>query len=270
MSKLRIAPLIVLAGCFVAPVQTTTARQTGTREGIVTPGPDRDLVLAAHLEGDKLAVHATRKRRCQRQVLAVIETESTRHFGFSAPDDPRARVFGLLLSPLTLPVSSVVTAFVVAVDTGAVDQHTRLDHVEEVACDHPAASIAVEVALPSGATVASKTDAHGLATFELPDAEPDRGTVIARSEQASLSIPYARAVPAVSFVRDTLRACAAKHGVTGALRLELGVDSRGYPVRIQLGAGNASFHACVSTALAKLRFPPADARTFVFPLELPG
>ena len=268
MSK-ALLPLLLCGGCLIVPTTRTTARSAGTVEGEMLEGPSRGLTLATTTQGAQISVHATVTRECRRQILAVTEITRTKHLKLGGAEDPRAQVFGLLLSPVTLPLSFLYSGAVVATDSGETERKTRLDHVVTSECIREAPAVDVELALPSGATVAGVTDAHGDVALQIPELEPYRGTATARAGGATTSIAYERPMPAVTYVRDAVRRCAAEHQVTGSLRVQLTVDAAGLPVRLELGAGDGAFAACVNTAVAKQRFPKAQRdATLVFPLEL--
>ena len=278
MTLFRFFP-VFLCGCLVVPTTRTTTRSLGTRDGEVYEDGDAGLDMKAEAQGSQVAVHATRLRDCHREIYAVLENRRERHLKLGGADDPRARAFGILLAPVLIPVSAIVSGISVAADEGSTTEQTRVDHVEKLRCTRPAAGLAIELVVPSGRVLRGTTDANGVATIGLPVSEPYRGVAVARAETASARIHFERPVPAVTAVRDAVLDCAATHQRTGAVRVVVVVDPDGAAASLHIDrrrgdqlAGDDELAACAGPAIARLKFPSAQrATTLVLPLALsPG
>ena len=275
MTLLRLFP-VALCGCLVVPATRTTTRSLGTRDGQVYEDGDRGLELAGEASGGSISARATRIRDCHRDVLAVTEVTRERHLKMGGADDPRAEFFGVLLAPVLIPASALVSGLAIAADSGSTSQTTRVDHVEHLRCTRPAVGVVVELVAPSGAIVRGTADADGIAHLELPAAEPYRGFAVARAEGVSTKISFERTKPAVTAVRDAARDCAATHQRSGAVRVLVNVDPSGAPASLHVEApgsnalaGDDELASCIGSAIANVKFPPTQrATTVVFPLDL--
>jgi hypothetical protein len=265
MTFCRLFP-VILCGCLVVPATRTTTRAPRIVDGPVYEDADAGLQLTGDASGRDLAVHATRLRDCHRDVLAVTDVVHERYLKLGGSDDPRAQVFGIVLAPVLIPVSAVVSELVVINDDATTSHTSRVDHVEKLHCTRPADGLAVALAVPSGRVLHATTDATGTAHFTLPVSEPYRGAAIATAETHSATIAFDHAKPAVTAVRDAALACAAAHQRTGALRVSVFVDSAGEPAAVQVD-GDDAVAACITSAIALVTFPPAQrGSTVVLPL----
>ena len=270
---LRFPMLLLLAGltgCLIMPATKSTSRSLGLTESNVVEGPPLALVLAAQATSASVGLRATMKRECQRQVLAVTEVTTSKHARTGGASDPRGKVFGLLLAPLTVPISAMITGVVVAAHGDETTKHTKLVGTKRFECTTVAAKVPVQLTLASGITVERTTDGDGQLAFLIPMTEPYSGTVTISADKAQpTQIKYQRPMPSVTAVREAIMTCAARHAVRGTMKLQLTVSTAGAPVRIGVDAGDGAFAACVNTAIVPLRFPEAQRGVMlVLPFQL--
>jgi hypothetical protein len=271
----RLFPML-LCGCLVVPATRTTTRNLGTRDGQVYEDADRGIELAASSRGSQVTVRAARIRDCHRDVYAVSEVRRDRHLELGGSDDPRARAFGVVLAPVLIPVSALVSGVSVLADGGSTAESTRVDHTEKLRCTRPADGLAVELVVPSGRVMHGTLDAHGATVLELTASEPYRGVAIARAEGVSTKIRFERTKPAVTAVRDAARECAASYLRTEAMRVVVVVDPKGAPAGLHITepganalAGDDDLAACIGAAIKNVTFPSSHrASTVVFPIDL--
>jgi hypothetical protein len=256
MTLCRLLP-VILCGCLVVPATRTTTRGPRIVDGQVYEDADAGLELTGEASDRDVAIHATRLRDCHRDVLAVTDVVRERHLKLGGSDDPRAQALGLVLAPVLIPVSAIVSELVVINDDGNTAHTSRIDHVEKLRCTRPADGLAVALTVPSGRVLHATTDATGTAHFTLPVSEPYRGAAIATAESQSATIAFDRAQPAIAAVRDAALGCAADQRRTGAMRVVVFVDSAGEPAAVQVD-GDEPLAACITPAIARVTFPPAQ------------
>jgi hypothetical protein len=76
---------------------------------------------------------------------------------------------------------------------------------------------------------------------------------------------YARPMPAVTAVKETARACAARHQQTAGLVLRVTIDPEGTPRGVATDVGDRDLAACVTNGIRQLRFVEAHHdKTLVF------
>lgn len=184
-------------------------------------------------------------------------------------------MFGLLISPVAIPLSALITGLIVVTSSTRIERHEKIEQSTKFACNAPASHVPVELALPSGASVSRITDDKGELAFEIPDTEPYSGTVTSRASGAIQQVRYARPMPAMSELRDAVMSCASMTKLAGPLKLKLTTDTGGAPVHLAFDApydvGQGSrFATCVTVAITKVRFPAAQrGKTLVLPFQLP-
>jgi hypothetical protein len=267
MTLLRWFP-VLLCGCLVVPATRTTTRDLGMRDGQVYEDGNAGLEMKGEAKSNQIVVHATRLLDCHRAIYSVTQIHRELHVAIGGAKDPRARAFGVVLAPLTMPISAVVSALIVLDDDGETLERTRVDHTEKLRCTRPAQGVAVELVVPSGRVLRGRADANGVATITLPLSEPYHGLAVARAETASTRVAFARPEPAVSAVRDAALACAMTQPRTGAVRIVLTIDARGRASDLRI-AGDSDLAGCIRTVIAAVTFPPSQrASTLVLPLDL--
>lgn len=191
--RFALLPILSLTGCLVVPASSKTSRHVGLEPAAeVRKGNSRGITLQASVVHGQAVITAIRTRDCHREVFDVIEVTESRGLLMSVPEDPRGAAFGALLAPVTLPLSLIYSS--VAVAANHEERHTvrAPHHVETTACTEPATNVAIEIALPSGATFTDRTDAGGVLAFTIPKAEPAHGVITARAETQIAELKYRR------------------------------------------------------------------------------
>ena len=263
---------VLCGGCVVVPKTTTTTKDLGVEQGQPKYGEPKQIALRGVLQGNTIEVHASADRECTRDVFRRTEVRREKAASYRGNKDPRLAVFAAVLAPLTIPISAIGTGIAVLADgSGEATTHTKLVRTNRYACTTLAPNVPLVVQLPSGASLPETTNANGIARVRIPDSEPYAGIVIVTTPDttARTELRYARAMPAITAVRETVTTCAALHRIGGAVKVELGIDDDGRAVRIQLDAGDGLFAACVNDGIADARFPHAHrGRRLVVPIEV--
>jgi hypothetical protein len=259
-------------GCLIVPRSQTTSRRVGTEDGIATFAHAREVTLSARAEGTTLYVQATRIGECTQPVFEVSEVTTTKHARLGGASDPRARAFGFLLAPITIPISAIVTGLAVASDTGSTERVTRPLGTKRYACSLQANQLTVALTLPSGAILKETTPRDGHIALAIPDSEPYEGAITVSAPSApTQQVSYVIPKPAVTAARDAILGCSEQHGVSGNLTAKLSIDEAGQATRVWLSTGDATFNVCVAKAVSSLRFPEATrATTLSLPLTVPA
>jgi len=246
--------LLVLTstGCLVVTRTTTTTTKVGVEKSDAVPAKLDQLTLAASTSEHTLVVHAVASGTCSREVSNVFEVRESKHLAMGGADDPRAKVFGLLVSPITLPVSGLVSS-VSLLGGDKLTRVIKLDHKELAACTRPADHIALAIELASGAKDTAHVDDHGDLAYAIPLSEPYDGTITVRSGAASREVTYHQNKPAYVAARDALQTCGA-----GAATLALQVNDHGGAQLAWVAGADTSVAECVRTHLAQVVFPVRD------------
>lgn len=269
--KIVLALLVVATtGCLIVPKTATTTRAAGQVRSEPHAGASRGLVLTTEANRANVTVHVARKRDCSRDVFEVTEVIEHRSLGIGGAEDPRARVFGVFLAPLTVPVSLIVSGLSLAGDRERTHTTRRLDHQERFECTEPGRQVGVEITLASGTPITGTTDGAGALTFQIPEGEPFRGVVVIRAETASKELKYKRRVPAVTAVRDAVTSCAAQHALAaGPLSVRVAVNATGRPTNVVLDRGDAEVTTCITQQIAQVAFADKQRdKTLVMPFYL--
>lgn len=267
---MRIAALLLmLTGCFVVPAKSTTTRNLGIERSEPRMGLSRGLLLTTTSDHSTVLVTAIRKRDCKREVSQVIEVTEDRHLHWSGVDDPRAGLFALVLAPVTVPVSLIISGISVAADSGSRHEQRRLISVETEQCTQPAARLPVEITFASGIVVTRYTGVDGTISFALPAGEPYQGVIQAKAEMEIAELKYHRKLPAVTSLRAAVTKCAQEAAFTGPLEVRVAVNPAGLPTKVELDRGDTSLTTCITTQIASARFPESQRdQTLVLPFSL--
>jgi hypothetical protein len=266
--KTLLTGLALCGGCFVLPAATTTATKLGTEEGPVVRGPAEAVALTASATASNVVVHANTRHACTRQVFSVYEVREHVGARLGGAVDPRAKVFGLFLAPVTIPVSALVTGVIVA-SGGDTRREHRPDHVDRFGCEQPANRHEVKLELASGVTAAGATNERGDLVVAIPPTEPYEGTITVRGGEIERRVTYRRPLPALAVARDAVLVCGEAHHVGGDVRLELEITETGRVGHLWVDAGDTEFVGCIGTRIAQARFPYAGSR-LVLPVRVPG
>ncbi len=201
-------------------------------------------------------------------MFAVTEITKSKGARFGV-DDPRLRVLGIIPSVLTIPVSAIITGFIVAAADDETSRVTTPLRTETTACTTEAASYALELTFPSGHVYRGKTGDSGVLVASIPEDEPYVGDVTIAGAHAATQVHYEQAPPPVTAVRDALAGCLAGQQLAGA-KLELGIDERGLVTSLLLSAADATVSTCVRKRITGVVFPPTLRNaTLVLPLDAP-
>ena len=196
MRKTVLVAAAALTGCVVVPHFETKTVPTGRELAPVVAGTPGKVVVHSEVDGVAVVVSAARRRECKQDKIerfdevrtgtAKLETSNTGGGG-----DPRALLVLALAEPPLLVASGIITGIVVAV--GNKRTHRTTTTTKRFSCPQPQAGVAIEIALPSGAVVASATDESGRAIFTIPESEVATGEVVVRTGAASTTRRYDRA-----------------------------------------------------------------------------
>ena len=259
----------LLTGCVVLPATKTQARSAGTEQSALTYGRVKAVALQTGSSRTDVRVRALSTRECHRQIFAVTEIKKTKHAKLGV-DDPRGRALGFFLAPVTIPISAIITGFIVASSDDSTTRVTKPLRTETIECSSEAAGFALELEFPSGHIYRGKTDENGVLVFAIPSDEPYSGQVAVRGEHVEAQVHYEQQVPPITAVRDAVETCRAQHAVAG-VTVKLTINDRGLATRLWLSSGDEKLHACVGTKLGTVVFPTsAHNTTLVLPFEAPA
>jgi hypothetical protein len=269
MTRLLLLVGLVCSGCVVLPATKTQVKKAGTERSAPTLGKVTGTTLQTGASRTDVRVRATHTRQCQRQVFAVTEVTNTKHAKLGV-DDPRGRALGVILAPITIPISAIITGLAIAGSDPETKRVPKLLGTETLECTSEAGGLALELEFPSGRIQRGKTDENGILIVAIPSDEPYAGNVSVRGERTTAQIHYEQAVPPVTVARDAMESCRAKHTLE-RVTLRLTIDDRGLVTRVWLSAGDDRMHACVATKIAGLVFPAAVRNnTVVMQFETPS
>lgn len=256
MTRALLLLSLLCGGCLVVPAKKVTTTPAPNVLGTPVFGTATSVDLSATVVAARVSVHAIQHGRCSRSVYGVTQVTTERKAKLGGADDPRAMVFGLVLAPVTIPLSAIITGFILAGDDPQTKLETKLLGTERFACSQAGAHVAVQVSLPSGGMLHGQTDAQGDASFTIPMTESYVGSVGLVAEGAAPSqVAYAMPRPAITVARDAVTECATQQGITGAIELKVRINDAGRATRLWLSLGDAKLEACVGQRLAGLKFP---------------
>ena len=257
----------MLGGCLIVPSTKSTSRSLGQEQAPARQGATIATMLSTAATGGSIVVTATQRKQCETDTVAITEVTTTRRLRSGGASDPRGRALGVLIAPVTLPVSFLISGLVVGVSGSRTERKTQVVSTDRFICTTVAPNVPVRLLLPSGATVDGTTDASGKLALALPPGEPYRGTVVASAPNVTpAEASYALPTPPLRAVRDTVMACATKHGATGSITVKLTIDPRGAIESAAYDHAPAELAACIGSDLASVRF---GERYFSQTLQLP-
>jgi hypothetical protein len=183
----RVASLLAVvasSGCVIVPHTTHTPTVVGVDDRDVVP-PRRTqfgIELASH-RGAVVTMRVLAPRVCTKELWHVIDTkhETTATFDVADPgNDPWAGVILIVLAPVTLTVSGIVTAIIVSGRDTTVTRDRKKISSSMFECPVFGADMPVALTLPSGAVAELRTNEHGETHLDIPPSEPDQGDVSVR------------------------------------------------------------------------------------------
>ncbi|HEY5950262.1 MAG TPA: hypothetical protein VIV40_32435, partial [Kofleriaceae bacterium] len=145
-----------------------------------------------------VTVRAVAPRVCTTETWELVDAKSETKADVwianaGGKDDPLA-LAGVILAPITLAVSGVVTALVIASSGTTVKHERRKADVSSRDCSIVGAGLPVTLTMPSGATAELVTGSDGRAYFDVPADESDDGMIGVRvSGLAPRDVRYCRA-----------------------------------------------------------------------------
>ncbi|HEX5063948.1 MAG TPA: hypothetical protein VFV99_31430 [Kofleriaceae bacterium] len=246
---------LLATGCVVLPTTKTTVKNAGTEKSPLTYGRVKAVSLQTGSSRTDVRVRVLSTRECSRQILAVKEITKSKHARLGV-DDPRGRAVGIVLSPVTMPISAIITGIIVASSDDETTRVTKPLRIETTECHTDAAEYPLELEFPTGHIYRGKTDKNGVLALAIPRDEPYVGQVAVRSTQATAELHYEQTLPPVTATRDAIESCRTENNVDG-VTAKLTIDTRGFATRLWLSAGDAKLHACVATKIAGVVFPAA-------------
>jgi hypothetical protein len=268
LASLALLSTVFATGCLVLPATKTTTRSAGIERSEATHGRIKATKLQTGSSRTDVRVRATSIRECHREVFAVTEVTKSKRAKLGV-DDPRGRALGVVLAPVTIPISALITGLVVASSDKQTTRITKPLRTETEECTTDAAGLALELQFPSGHVHRGKTDANGVLIAAIPIDEPYVGSVTVRGANTTSELHYEQQVPPITATRIAIESCRAQYQVTG-ITLKLTIDERGHAARVWLSAGDDHLAACVTTKMAGVVFPRAlRGRTVVLPFEAP-
>ncbi len=181
------------SGCLVVSNTTTTTTKVGHVEEPAQMGPVGAAGLDVRLTGTALVIRTSHARICRQQAFDVDEDTEDVSVDFEMLTADRHRsvasvgtiVLDVLLAPITIPVSALITFPYVLIRDGHVARRRELVDDKAFACPVEVPSVHVVVDLPSGARVEGTTDGHGVLELAIPASEPAGNVTVHALGQAT-------------------------------------------------------------------------------------
>lgn len=270
MTRALLLVSLLCGGCLIVPAKKSTSKAAGHEYGARKFVAARSIELTARANENAVLVHAIRQGECMREVRAVTETTTEKKAKLGGANDPRAAIFGLLLAPVTIPASALVTGLILASDTPVKTTTTRPLGTQRFACSEEAEHLAVQATLASGAVLYGVTDSRGDARIEIPATEPYSGSVTVAAQGAEpQQVAYSLPRPALVVAREAVQECGARGGVSGPVEVKLRISAKGFATRLWLSAGNADVNTCIAQRVSGVRFPEKTwERTIKMPVTV--
>lgn len=268
MTRALLLLATLLTGCVVLPTTRTSARSAGTEQSALTLGAIKKTTLQTSSSRSDVRVRATRTRVCHRQIFAVTEITKSKGAKLGV-DDPRGRAVGVLLAPVTIPISALITGIIVASADDETERVTRPLRTETSECTVDAGGLPIELQFPTGHIYRGTTDANGVLVTAIPVDEPYSGLVLVRGGEQATEVAYAQQLPPITAVRDAVETCRTRYQVT-SVTVKLTVDARGVATRVWLSTGSDDVASCVRARIAGVVFPSTLRNsTVVLPFDAP-
>jgi hypothetical protein len=261
MTRTLLLLVLLGTGCVILPATKTSVRNAGTEQGPLSYGRIKATTLQTASSRTDVRVRATSKRECQRPIFAIKEITKSKRAKLGV-DDPRGRALGVIFSPVTIPISAIITGLVVASSDSETKRVPQLIRTETIDCATDASGLALELQFPSGQILHGKTDSHGVLIAAIPREEPYAGNVIVRGEAATAELHYEQQVPPITATRNAVESCRAEHRITN-VTVKLTIDDRGHAARVWLSAGDDQLVTCVTANIAGVVFPSTLRNTTV-------
>jgi hypothetical protein len=171
---------LAAGGCLIVPETRMHELRRYTHESDVKPSAAEPVVLARP-EGPELRVEAQWRRTCTvwRSEIAEYRVEKTATLadldgmgGCSGEGCGYALIGILVLAPLTLTVSGIITGIIVSKSHDETRREVKSQAPDTYDCGAPGAGFQVRVSVHGQPDVAALTDAEGHARILLPSPTP--------------------------------------------------------------------------------------------------
>jgi hypothetical protein len=200
------APVVLVmiaasSGCFIVPKPVTSQAVIATERVDVPPVANPPMQIELASKGLRINVRAIAPRVCtseQWELVDVTRSKSVGMFvlgtsGTTGREEDVLILIGVLLAPITLTLSGIVTGIDLAASD---DKTTRERHKTKTwsyDCPIVGAGLALALTVPSGAITELTTGPDGSAYFDVPITEAERGVVAVQvSGLAPREVPYCR------------------------------------------------------------------------------
>lgn len=167
--------LVAASGCLILPETERTEIGHYTHESDVKatrPIP----AVAVRPDGPSLHVQAEWKRTCTQWHSEIVEYREKKVAGLGdmdvwascSGDCGKALLVGLLVAPITLAVSGLITAIIISKSDSTTRREVKSRSPVSGPCDAPGAGFRLRVSVRGMPDVAAVTDADGRARIDLP------------------------------------------------------------------------------------------------------
>jgi hypothetical protein len=191
--------LIAASGCLIVPKTSTSERVIAKQRVDLAPTENPPLQLELASKGLRITMRAIAPRVCTSESWQVVETTKSKRAGLYMLDDSgwgnmdAALLVGLILAPVTLTVSGMITAVTLAASDDQTTRERRKSFTWQYDCSSIGAGLAVALTLPSGAVTEVMTGSDGRAYFDVPFSEAEEGVVAVQlSGLAARELRYCR------------------------------------------------------------------------------
>lgn len=171
------------SGCFIVPKTKTSEHVVSSQRVDLPPPANPPMQVEVTSNGLRISVRAAALRTCTSERWEVVDTTKSKHAGFYAVSESGwgnmevALVIGVILAPVTLTVSGLITAGALVASDDTTTRARRKAFTWQYDCPIIGAGLDVAVTLPSGAVANVKTGPDGRASFDVPITEAEEGVV---------------------------------------------------------------------------------------------
>ncbi len=182
----------LLTGWLFVPRDKVTTRVVGSNVATV-PLSSQPTSVTVQARNSTLRLMLATPRMCQRNLIETLELTHSKRLGFFVPleNSGYALFIGIMLAPITLPVSAVVTGLILGTDKDTTTHKDRTTPNGVEPCPAPISG-PIQLTLASGAVTHVVTGDDGVSLFELPADEPEHGAVVARTGTLQTRVIYYR------------------------------------------------------------------------------
>jgi hypothetical protein len=181
-----VVTIVAGSGCFLVPKTKTSRHVIATERVDVPPAASPPLQVELATAGTTITVRAIAPRVCTSENWEIVDTTRSKRVGlfFFEPAGYGAEeallIVGVILAPVTLTVSGLVTGIVVVSSDDTTTRERRKTATWQHDCPIVGAGLPVAMTLPSGASAELVTGSDGRAYLDLPAGEPEDGVVAVR------------------------------------------------------------------------------------------